>query len=193
MSISVDHLTREIYIPQADLTFVSTGLYLLDVNDFWLWLKDWEDDEANINMPATHSRFPEVTVGGVTLAAVLEVINGYTVTFEDGMYAVKLGGANNNIADVLNVNMVSLRSNNSAGLTAAQSPDLVANAVFTDIVEGTLNFKDIQRLVAAVLLGKVSGAGTSNIVFRDTTDSVDRVQSDVDGSGNRIAVIYDPS
>jgi len=47
---------------------------------------------------------------------VVEIINGYTVTFEDDSYAVNLVGANSNIADVVNLNTVSVRAANSAGL-----------------------------------------------------------------------------
>jgi hypothetical protein len=60
-------------------------------------------------------------VGGVTLARVVEVINGYTVTFEDGQYAVRLEGANHNIGDVKNVNQVSLVIGNTAGLIVTSS------------------------------------------------------------------------
>ena len=63
----------------------------------------------------------EVVLGGVTYARTIEVINGYTVTFEDGQYAVNLKGANNNLPDVMNVNQVSLRSANTAGMVGGQS------------------------------------------------------------------------
>jgi hypothetical protein len=52
----------------------------------------------------------------VVLAMVIEIINGYTVTFEDGQYAVNLVGANSNVGDKVNLNDVSVRSANSAGL-----------------------------------------------------------------------------
>jgi hypothetical protein len=62
-----------------------------------------------------------VDVGGVVLARVVEIINGYTVTFEDGMYRVTLVGANSNISDVTNLNQVSIASTNSAGLIVSGS------------------------------------------------------------------------
>lgn len=67
----------------------------------------------------THNHVAPINVGGVTLARVVEIINGYTVSFEDTgtPYSVRLDGANNNIADVANlITNVSIRSNNSAGL-----------------------------------------------------------------------------
>lgn len=134
MAISVDWGTQVILVPQADLTLVSAGVYELDVDTFRLALKDLEDDEAGMPFPRTHNHVAPITVGGVTLARVVEVINGYTVTFEDGQYAVNLVGANNNIADVTNVNQVSIRSQNSAGL--AQSSLIEELAQMLALTEG---------------------------------------------------------
>ena len=83
---------------------------------FRLNLKDLEDDSDGMAFERTHKHNTSVSVGGVILARVIEIINGYTVTFEDGQYAVNLVGANRNVADVVNINQVSVRSANSAGL-----------------------------------------------------------------------------
>lgn len=123
MALSVDWPTKVIFVPKADLTLVQstpTEIRSLDTNAFRLELKAIEADEG---MPFldTHQHNPPVSVGGVTLARVIEIINGYTVTFEDGQYAVNLVGSNNNIGDRVNVNQVSIRSANSAGLVTAQA------------------------------------------------------------------------
>jgi hypothetical protein len=193
--ISINHATRVITIPQTDLTPVSAGLYELDVNDFRLWLKDLEDDTDGIQIPDTHRHNTEVTLGGVTLARSVEIINGYTITFEDGQYAVRLVGANNNIADVANVNQVSIRSNNSAGLivTGAGDPQEVADAVASRSYEGSYTLQDIMRLMSAVLLAKISGAGTGTETFRNVGDTKDRVITTVDQAGNRSSVTLDPT
>lgn len=122
MAITVNWGTKVINVPKADMTLVTLSPYevrSLDINVFRLALKDLEDDPDGIVYLRTHNHNTEVTVGGTTLARVIEIINGYTVTFEDGSYAVELTGANSNIADVLNLNQVSVRSSNSAGLTNA--------------------------------------------------------------------------
>lgn len=119
MAINIDWGTRVINIPKADLTviqLVPTEIRQLDINDFRLILKDLEDNVDGISFPSTHLHNTTVTVGGVSLARVVEIINGYTVRFEDGQYAVNLVGANSNVADVTIVNQVSIRSANSAGL-----------------------------------------------------------------------------
>jgi hypothetical protein len=192
VTISVDHGTRVIFVPQADLTPIGPSLYLLDTNQFRLWLKDWEDDEG-MQMQTTHRHNTEVTLGGVTLARTIEIINGYTVTFENGMYAVQLAGSNNNIADVTNVNSVSIRSNNSAGLTSEADPQDVASAVLNSIIENSLSMQESMRLMMATLLGKNSGVGTGIETFRDTGDSTNRVITTLDEDNNRVNVTLDPS
>jgi len=116
MAISIDWGTRVITIPQADLTPLGGTLYELNVNTFRLALKDLEDDPAGMSFPDTHKHNTEIVIGGITYARSVEIINGYTVTFEDGQYRVNLVGANNNIADVLNLNQVSVVPSNSGGL-----------------------------------------------------------------------------
>jgi len=119
MAISVDWGQKIINVPKADTTLVQstpTEIRQLDLDTFRLTLKDLEDDAQGMPYLDTHRHNTTVTVGGVTLARVIKIINGYTVTFEDGQYAVNLAGANSNVADVTNVNQVSIRSANSAGL-----------------------------------------------------------------------------
>ena len=119
MAISINWGTRVITVPKTDLPIVSSGppqIRELDVNAFRLELKSLEDDEEGMPYPDTHYHVAPITVGGVQLARVVEIINGYTITFEADSYAVNLINANNNISDVANLNQVSIRSANSAGL-----------------------------------------------------------------------------
>ena len=120
MAITIDWPTQVINVPRNDMLLVQsvpTEIRELDLDAFRLELKSIEASIEGIPFLDTHSHNPPVTVGGVTLARVVEIINGYTVTFEDGQYAVNLVGANSNVGDVTNVNQVSVRSANSAGLT----------------------------------------------------------------------------
>jgi hypothetical protein len=141
MAITIDWATLVINVPKADTQLVSAGppeIRALDIDVFRLTLKDLEDDEDGVVFLHTHNHNPPVTVGGVTLARVIEIINGYTITFEDGQYAVNLVGANSNIADVANVNQVSIRSANSAGLTFSEqiNDQSFAGSVNLDVAQG---------------------------------------------------------
>lgn len=140
MAISVDWQTRIISVPRADMTLIQsvpTEIRQLDLNAFRLELKDLEDGDG---MPFldTHLHNTTIEVGGVILARVIQIINGYTVTFEDGQYAVNLVGANSNVGDVVNVNQVSVRSANSAGLQDLSTLLSAAynNTVCIDVVKG---------------------------------------------------------
>ncbi len=116
-----------------------TEIRELDINTFRLALKDIEDNAGGVPFVDTHRHNTIVTVGGLTLARVVEIINGYTVTFEDGQYSVNLVGANSNIGDRVNANQVSVRSYNSAGLTSSPLIEYSSfnNAVTIDVDNGT--------------------------------------------------------
>lgn len=116
MAVTINWQTRVISIPQADLTYLGGVLYELDVDALRLTLKDLEDDTDGMVFPRTHNHNTEVVLAGVTFARTVEIINGYTVQFEDGQYTVRCVGANHNIADVKVANQVSLIIGNSAGL-----------------------------------------------------------------------------
>lgn len=116
MAISVNWPTKVISIPKSYLTNLGGGVYELDIEQFRLDLKDLEDGEQGISYLDTHRRNAPVTLAGATYAQTFEIVNGYTITFEDGSYAVNLVGANNNVSDVTNVNQVSIRSFNTAGM-----------------------------------------------------------------------------
>jgi len=55
-------------------------------------------------------------------------------------------------------------------------------------IESNLTPREAMKLMSAVLLGKVSGAGSNTPVFRDVNDTVDRVSAVTDSSGDRTSV-----
>jgi hypothetical protein len=68
----------------------------------------------------------------------------------------------------------------------------ITNDIFTEVVEGTTNFKRWLRRIGAVLFGKASGGGVvGSKKFRDTTDAVNRVDATTDANGNRTGVSFD--
>jgi len=127
MAISITWGTRVIYVPRADMPLlqVSPEIRELDLNVLRLALKDLEDDEEGMPFPDTHRHVTEATLSGLTFARLVEIINSYTVEFEDGQYTVFCTGANHNLADVKVANQVSLIINNSAGLIVLNTDDLV--------------------------------------------------------------------
>lgn len=177
MAISVNCATKVVSVPLADLTPISTGIYGLTVESLRLWLKDWEDSETGMAMPDTHRRNAPVTLSGATYAQTLEIVNGYTITFENGSYRVRMSGGNHNVADVMNPNSVSIEIGNSAGLivvetgvsglTAQESADLAAAAAGSDpsavaaATVAALNATTIPVDVQKVNAQTVVGSGTT--------------------------------
>jgi hypothetical protein len=79
-----------------------------------------------------------------------------------------------------------------ADVLAQTDPDAIADAVLdrADGVEAGHTVREYLARTAAVLVGKLSGAGTGTEVFRNMADTADAVTASVDGSGNRTAVTY---
>ena len=121
MSISINYPTKVISVLQAYLSDKGGGIYEMDIDKFRKDLRGLEASEEGMLWLPTHEHFSEVVLSGATYSRMVVIINGYTITFEDGQYAVNAKGANSNIADVMNVNQVSLRSFNAAGLITVTS------------------------------------------------------------------------
>lgn len=206
MTISIDWQTKIISVPKADMTQVQSDPFEvreLNLSWFRLQLKDLEDSPEGMPFLDTHRHNTEVTLGGITFARVIEIINGYTVTFEDGEYAVNLVGANSNVGDMTNLNNVSVRTQNSAGLIVSDSVDMnallaaVGVAIMDDqSVESGLSMRNTQRLLLAALAGKLSGAepGSTLVSIKNAKvggGTKNRIVAVVDEYGNRTELTFD--
>ena len=138
MAISIDWGTKVISVPQSYLTLISGTLYNLDTNQFRLDLRALEASDPGMAYLKTHNHNTTVTLSGIDYARVVELINGYTVEFENGAYAVNLDGSNNNILDVAVRNNVSVGANNSAGLIGATDLEAASynGKVVVDVING---------------------------------------------------------
>jgi hypothetical protein len=122
--ISIDWATFIINVPKTDMALVQSSpieIRELNIDNFRLILKELEANTLGMGFQKTHDHVAPFTVGGVTLSRAVKLLDPYTVTFENGTYAVNLVGANSNIADKVNLNYVSVRSANSAGLVTVTS------------------------------------------------------------------------
>jgi len=114
--VTIDWSTRIINIPKADLVNISGEFYKLDAEWFRRQVIDIMDGDEGIVNPDPINHNTEVTLSGVTYARVIEIINGYKVSFEAGSYAVRIDNANTNFMDVIEFTGVSMATQNSAGL-----------------------------------------------------------------------------
>jgi len=143
MAITIDWGTRIISVPKADMTLLQsnpTEIRELDLNAFRLVLRALEASPTGMPYQITHNHVAPINVGGITLARVIEIINGYTVTFEDDQYAVNITGGNSNVGDNVNVNQVSVRTFNSAGLVTSVGIESIEyqNKVTVNSIDGEI-------------------------------------------------------
>jgi len=72
----------------------------------------------------------------------------------------------------------------------------IGTSVMSKVIEGTLTMQQAMKIMAAVLAGRTtitsSGSGAATVVFRDTTNSKDRVSTTMTGS-SRTTVTTDLS
>jgi hypothetical protein len=69
--------------------------------------------------------------------------------------------------------------------------DQITTAILTKVIEGTLTFEQLQRLLLSFVGGKTSGGGTQDVRFRDNADSKARIHMVVDDNGNRTSTTLD--
>lgn len=143
--LNIDYSTYIIFVPKTYTQFVSTdpqtGLEVRQMNltTFAQDVADLQDDPEGVWASTAYEYTAPISVGGVQLAPVVIVNTPYTVEFEDGQYAVNLAGANTNLQDKVVVNQVSIRPNNSAGLTfsdAINQQSFQNAAVWIDTIDG---------------------------------------------------------
>jgi hypothetical protein len=98
-----------------------------------------------------------------------------------------IGAYQVNVNYTVPVQAQGISTSGSTAPTAEQN----AAAFMAAIVESGMTVQQALRFYNAVLMGKVSGAGTGTEVFRDINDTKDRVTATVDASGNRTAIVLD--
>jgi hypothetical protein len=186
MAISIDWPSKVISIAKADMILLQTipvEIYQLNLQSLHEILRDLEDSPEGMVFETTHKYNDVVPVGGVTLARVMQIINGYSVTFEDGQYRVNLTGANTNLADVSNVNQVSVSSSNSAGLqdlslllSAAYNGEVCVDAgagqAGTVVPLGTRSYP-VNNFADAKTIALKEGCRTIRILCASTLADVD--------------------
>lgn len=201
--LSIDWATKVITVPKAYTTLVQsspTEIRELPINQFHL---DLRSEEAALDgMPnlVTHRHNTEVLLGGIVYARVVEIISGYTITFEDGQYAVNLTGANSNIGDVVNVNQVSVRSANAAGLISNSAIEYSSFEGFVTIDVTTSNVgtvyptgtaqKPVNNLDDALLIATTRGLSKIRIIGDFTFQPGDTVEGfEIYGEGLQSSLI----
>lgn len=129
MASTINPATREITVPQGDLSLVAGTLFTHDTEAFRLEMMALLDTEENMWLPDWANRNAPVVVAGVTNAQTMTMKNGFFITYDDGpgAYSVRLEGSNNDMWDIqsgnLTQNLVQVIPTNSAGLIQVATTD----------------------------------------------------------------------
>jgi len=212
MPISIAWGTKIISVPRTYLTPLGGVFYELDVDQFRLDLKTLEASDKGMPFLDTHRHNTEVVLSGDIYARFIEIINGYTVTFEDGQYVTRCVGANHNIADIKNANQVSLIIGNSAGLIRATTDEIASSILdaarvdYDDagsigeavnqiiVIDGKVDAQDIQL---TSIENSLSIVETQTLpVFRTHQGWVDNIDGNkmiLDAAVHRNGQVYKPS
>lgn len=159
----------------------------METNQFRLDLKSIEDSEEGIPFDDTHVQLnTEVTIAGVTYARGLQIINGYSITFEDGQYSVRLEGSNNDFWDIesgiLNQNQVQVIPTNSAGLQIVTQGSGVTEQDKIDIATLVWNFNNVELQVDEI--HKIHGLNpTSSLNVTHTERTVANISQSISTTG----------
>lgn len=185
MAITVNWATDQVInVPRADMPIiqVSPEVRELDVAQFWLDLKDLERTADGMPWPDTQTNNPSYIISGITYAQGFLIIPPYSITFEDGQYAVSLTGANNNIIDVANSNQVRILGNNSAGLIKGS---ITIEDLDNIIMEGSETLSQALRLIRAAAAGTINQAVDGSYAVRDAGNTKDRIEGDLGANNGR--------
>lgn len=84
-------------------------------------------------------------------------------------------------------------ANNTPGTMGEKLNDAgSASNPWTEVIESGYTAAEILRLIASATAGKMSGANSNTVTFRDLGDTKDRIVADVDATG-RTDVTLDPT
>lgn len=70
---------------------------------------------------------------------------------------------------------------------------ITVGEILAGTVEGAHDVQDVLKFLLSFIAGTVTGAGSTEITFRDTGDAKDRIVQTVDSRGNRYSVTLDGS
>jgi hypothetical protein len=179
--------------PDFNNLVIHSDASITDMVAFHGLLRDIECSQAGILYPAIHT-YKEVQLGGGAIFPAVSFINGWSLQFPEGNWYISGG----NLAAIINpvANCYVMQTQSAAFAVSSAlggSTGPTAEDIWNHAVEGQYTATEILRLMAAVLAGKVSGADTSTIKFRDLEDTKDRIIAETDSAGNRTSVIKDVS
>lgn len=135
MALSCYWPNKFITVPKSDLTLIEGTRYKITVAYWWQLLRELMETEEGIPFDTSY-RSTAATAG---TPQIVELINGYTAEFENGLYSVELTDGNTNWREIEVKNQVSVGTNNTAAFIdpVFLEASLFTEGVILDIINGT--------------------------------------------------------
>lgn len=190
----------------AKVIVLSTGTTSLSVVDLWSRYLDWLAIGDNSKYAVAMTSLGGDTIdasSGTSVPAYVFLQNGWrvkpqnadhTLNVTTGVLLVSGGGdpfINSDTAHVIRINYSQPVQAVTVATGGGGDPATIASAVLASAIETGYDLKSAMRLVLSAMAGKVSGAQSSSIHFRNVTDTKDRIIATVDGNGNRTVMVHD--
>lgn len=191
-------------MPSVSFDGTNKQIILSDVGDYTVqdiyseW-KRWVQSGVGAPYAAAFDTTGGDDIGGGTFIGsyfFLRTDNGWTIKLPEASGAVKLTGNlfprvagavmfTNPTGSGITVRV--LVSTSAQALTVEASSNLTANDVWSEVIETGFSAKDLIRLQAAALAGKLSVSGDT-VTIRDVNDTTDRIIATTDVAGQRTAI-----
>jgi hypothetical protein len=154
------------------------------------------------NLPAAPASTTNISAG--TITTVSGNVNGSVASVTAGVIVTtnndKTGYTASTVSDKTGYALVAgydpaktaSQAGDAMALTTGERTTLTA-AIWAQVIETGYTAIQTLRLIAASVVGKLSGAATTSIVIRDLNDTKDRITATVDSDGNRTVVTKDVS
>jgi hypothetical protein len=127
-----------------------------------------------------------ITAAGLKTDAVDEIADGVWDEAIAGHTTVTtFGGKNQKVvpSETINDYKADVSAITGAALSAAG-----IDAILDEVIIGTYTLRQLMRVIAAKMVGKATGGGTTSITYRGLDDTSDIIVETVDANGNRSAV-----
>lgn len=200
MAITFNHNTSVI-----SLTAPETNLLLMQ--DLIDAIRVEEQSELGIQYPSIAEATGKTDIGGGVVSDItITLTDNWQIAHAPGNYQAVLKGGQvvgglgaNPIKYVPGVQIKLIQSvagtivATGSGLSNEQDARLSNIDSLLSDIENSLDHRQAMRVLLATMAGKVSGAQSNLISFRDMADLKDRILATVDGNGNRTGIVLDVS
>lgn len=134
MALSCYWPNKFITVPKSELTLISGTRYQITVNYWWQLLRELAETVEGIVFDTPYNS----TAATSSTPQIVDLINGYTAEFEDGLYSVDVIGGNTNWREIEVKNQVSVGTNNTTGFIDPifLEASLFPGGVVLDIING---------------------------------------------------------